>query len=53
MSVYEKNKIKSNLSPYSKFKLEIEKFLVKKSDKDFQVIILRYPNISGAQKMVY
>jgi len=50
MSVYEKNKIKSNLSPYSKFKLEIEKFLIKKSDKNFQVIILRYPNISGAQK---
>lgn len=49
MSIYEKNQIKSNLSPYSKYKLEIENYLKKQSDKNFKVVILRYPNISGAQ----
>lgn len=49
MSIYEKNQIKSNLSPYSKYKLAIENYLKKQSDENFKVIILRYPNISGAQ----
>ena len=48
LSVYEKNKYKKNLSPYSMFKLKIEKYLKTISSKDFKVIILRYPNIIGS-----
>lgn len=48
LSVYEKNKYKKNLSPYSMYKLKIEKYLKTVSSKDFKVIILRYPNIIGS-----
>ena len=48
LSVYEKNKYKKNLSPYSMYKLKIEKYLKTISSKDFKVIILRYPNIIGS-----
>lgn len=48
LSIYDKNNIKKDLSPYSKYKLKIEKYLKKNSSKNFKVIILRYPNISGA-----
>jgi len=47
-SIFEKNKIKSNLSPYSKNKIKIEKFLKKISSSKFKVIILRYPNVIGS-----
>lgn len=48
LSVFEKNKFKKNLSPYSTYKLKIEKYLKKVSSKNFKVIILRYPNIIGS-----
>jgi UDP-glucose 4-epimerase len=48
LSIFEKNKYKSNLSPYSKYKVMIEKYLKKISSQDFKVIILRYPNIIGS-----
>ena len=48
LSIFEKNKYKSNLSPYSKYKLMIEKYLKKIASKNFKVIILRYPNIIGS-----
>jgi len=48
LSVYEKNKYKRNLSPYSMYKLKIEKYLKTISSKNFKVIILRYPNIIGS-----
>ena len=48
LSVYEKNKYKRNLSPYSMYKLKIEKYLKNISSKNFKVIILRYPNIIGS-----
>ena len=48
LSVFEKNKFKKNLAPYSKFKLKIEKYLKKISSQNFKVIILRYPNIIGS-----
>jgi len=51
LSIYEGNKIKKNLSPYSKYKLQIENYLKKISDKQFKTIIVRYPNISGADNM--
>ena len=48
LSIFEKNKYKSNLSPYSKYKLLIEKYLKKIATQNFKVIILRYPNIIGS-----
>ena len=48
LSIFEKNKYKSNLSPYSKYKLMIEKYLKKVASQNFKVIILRYPNIIGS-----
>jgi UDP-glucose 4-epimerase len=36
------------MSPYVKYKLLIEKYLKKKSNKNFKVIIVRYPNVAGA-----
>ena len=48
LSVFEKNKFKRNLSPYSMYKLKVEKYLKTISSKDFKVIILRYPNIIGS-----
>lgn len=48
LSIFEKNKYKSNLSPYSKYKLMIEKYLKKIATQNFKVIILRYPNIIGS-----
>ena len=48
LSIFEKDKFKSNLSPYSKYKLMIEKYLKKIASKNFKVIILRYPNIIGS-----
>ena len=50
MSVYEKNKISKNLSPYSSYKLQIEKYLKQLSSRDFKVTILRYPNVTGASE---
>ena len=50
LSIFEKNKYKSNLSPYSKYKLMIEKYLKKISSQNFKVIILRYPNIIGSSQ---
>ena len=48
LSVFEKNKFKKNLAPYSLYKLKIEKYLKKISSVNFKVIILRYPNIIGS-----
>ena len=48
LSVFDKNKFKKNLAPYSMYKLRIEKYLKKISSKNFKVIILRYPNIIGS-----
>ncbi len=48
LSIYDKSNIKKDLSPYSKYKLKIENYLKKKSSKNFKVLILRYPNVSGA-----
>ncbi len=48
LSIFEKNRYKSNLSPYSKYKLMIEKYLKKIASQNFKVIILRYPNIIGS-----
>ena len=48
LSVFEKNKFKENLSPYSMYKLKIEKYLKSVSSENFKVIILRYPNIIGS-----
>ena len=48
LSIFEKNKYKLNLSPYSKYKIMIEKYLKKISSQNFKVIILRYPNIIGS-----
>ena len=48
LSVFEKNKFKKNLSPYSMYKLKIEKYLKRISSPNFKVIILRYPNIIGS-----
>ena len=48
LSVYEGNKLKKNLSPYSNYKLRLERFLKKNSSKNFKVIVLRYPNIIGS-----
>ena len=48
LSVFDQNKFKKNLAPYSMYKLRIEKYLKKISSKNFKVIILRYPNIIGS-----
>ena len=48
LSVFEGGKIKKNLSPYSNYKLRLEKYLKRVSSKDFKVIVLRYPNIIGS-----
>ena len=48
LSVFDKNKFKKNLAPYSSCKLKIEKYLKKISSQNFKVIILRYPNIIGS-----
>ena len=48
LSVFEGNKLKKNLSPYSNYKLKLERFLKKISSKNFKVIVLRYPNIIGS-----
>ena len=48
LSVFEKNKFKTNPSPYSMYKLKIEKYLKKISSPNFKIIILRYPNIIGS-----
>tara|TARA_E500000178_G_scaffold312688_1_gene329599 strand:- start:1301 stop:2245 length:945 start_codon:yes stop_codon:yes gene_type:complete len=49
LSVFEGNKLKKNLSPYSSYKLKLERFLKKISSKNFKVIVLRYPNIIGSE----
>jgi len=46
--VFEGSKIKKNLSPYSNYKLKLEKYLKKVSSRNFKVIVLRYPNIIGS-----
>ena len=48
LSVFEGNKLKKNLSPYSNYKLKLERSLKKISSKNFKVIVLRYPNIIGS-----
>ena len=48
LSVFEKNKFKKDLAPYSMYKLKIEKYLKKISSPNFKVIILRYPNVIGS-----
>ena len=48
LSVFEGGKIKKNLSPYSNYKLRLEKYLKRVSSKNFKVIVLRYPNIIGS-----
>ena len=48
LSVFEGSKIKKNLSPYSNYKLRVEKYLKKISSKNFKVIVIRYPNIIGS-----
>ena len=48
LSVFEGSKIKKNLSPYSNYKLKLEKYLKKVSSRNFKVIVLRYPNIIGS-----
>ena len=48
LSVFEKNRFKKDLAPYSMYKLKIEKYLKKVSSSSFKVIILRYPNIIGS-----
>lgn len=49
LSIFDKDKKKSNLSPYSKYKLMLEKYLKKISSPNFKVIILRYPNVVGSE----
>ena len=41
LSVYEKNKYKKNLSPYSMYKLKIEKYLKTISSKNFNICVLK------------
>ncbi len=48
LSVFEGNKLKINISPYSNYKLKLERSLKKISSKNFKVIVLRYPNIIGS-----
>ena len=48
LSVFEGNRLKKNLSPYSNYKLKLERYLKKISSKNFKVIVLRYPNIIGS-----
>ncbi len=48
LSIFEKNKFKFNPSPYSKYKLKIEKYLSRIASPNFKVVILRYPNIIGS-----
>ena len=48
LSVFEGNKLKKNLSPYSNYKLKLERSLKKVSSKKLKVIVLRYPNIIGS-----
>jgi UDP-glucose 4-epimerase len=48
LSIFDEDKYKSNLSPYSKYKFKLEKYLKKISSPSFKVIILRYPNIIGS-----
>jgi UDP-glucose 4-epimerase len=48
LSIFDKNRIKKKASPYTKYKLSIEKYLKKISANNFKVIILRYPNIIGS-----
>lgn len=50
-SVYENYKIKKNLSNYSKYKFKIENYLKKNASKNFKVIIVRYPNVTGADRL--
>ena len=51
LSIFEESKYKSNLSPYSKYKLKLEKYLRKISSESFKVIILRYPNVVGSDPL--
>lgn len=48
LSIFDKNKLKKNSSPYSKYKLKIEKYLEKISSNNFKVLILRYSNVIGS-----
>ena len=48
LSVFEGNRLKKNLSPYSNYKLKLERSLKKISSKNLKVIVLRYPNIIGS-----
>ena len=50
LSIFEKNKFKKNLSPYSEYKLKIEEYLKKVSSSDFKVLILRYSNVIGSDQ---
>ena len=48
LSIFDKNKLKKNSSPYSKYKLKIEKYLKRVSSSNFKVLILRYSNVIGS-----
>ena len=50
LSIYDNSKVKKDPSPYSNYKRKVEKFLKKISSKNLKVIILRYPNVIGADK---
>jgi UDP-glucose 4-epimerase len=50
LSIFDKNKVKKRPSPYAKYKAEIEAYLKKMSGPKFKVVILRYPNIIGANE---
>lgn len=50
LSIFEKNKFKKNLSPYSKYKIKIENYLKKIASKNFKVVILRYSNVVGSDR---
>jgi len=50
LSIFEKNKLKKNPSPYSRYKLKIEEYLKKVSSDDFKVLILRYSNVIGSDQ---
>tara|TARA_B100000963_G_C22615355_1_gene667038 strand:+ start:510 stop:1457 length:948 start_codon:yes stop_codon:yes gene_type:complete len=50
LSIFEKNKLKKNPSPYSKYKLKIERYLKKISSDKFKVLILRYSNVIGSDQ---
>ena len=48
LSIFDKNKLKTNPSPYTNYKLKIENHLKKIASPTFKVIVLRYPNVIGS-----